>query len=589
MLMYTQPSAPTQGRMPALRSACCRRRFFRFFTHPFFVRSQKRFLEGFMHHVMYTKRKWRNQRNEADFIFVQRNQGWCTWKQWESESIVRQLSSCFFCRYHHLVSCFALSFLRRLSDFWIPFQHPTTMASFFSRNEIYQQKPVILIVNGEMDPPTQALNTWKRAMAQSGVSSSAAQHHTFFFFFFRFCCLHSHVTDHTDTYRFFSHTMSFISWGDSVEQSLPDLSFIRDPAGANFSVSLTWICTHELIFVWIGNLSAAWVLKMSTHSLSGAKHRRQQAFPAFCAITRDPDLSNNFFFFTELSCRGRKIILVNSLWSHTFPDEALGKSSLQFGFAFQELAMGFFEREREKIERSDGASPIEKDLQSSGCYSMRWRVFEKPKFPLCPGKLLLKKYLQGGPSPFYDEESELKWQKMSEKVFKTRSVEHGAWTIGSFSLKCAERSFRERNFYSKRPNRLSFLRPINFNVSGFNAKPFSHTYRRRHKEWVRGKQAQEVLFSTFQSQTLPLRWRAKTRLKLSLVCASSFQAGSDFFDYVMMMHDDDCMFELAFCRVLGRLGAGVITQRSCVFCGTRFLGMLFGRSSKATSRTNSLS
>lgn len=30
---------------------------------------------------------------------------------------------------------------------------------------------------------------------------------SFHIYFFRFCCLH--VTDHTDTYRFFSHTMSW--------------------------------------------------------------------------------------------------------------------------------------------------------------------------------------------------------------------------------------------------------------------------------------------------------------------------------------------------------------------------------------------
>lgn len=118
----------------------------------------------------------------------------------------------------------------------------------------------------------------------------------FFFSFFVFSFLPafaSHVTDHTDTYRFLTHTTSatfeVIHW---IRQRIHLAGF-----------SLTWICKHALILDLMGSLSAACVLKIPTHSLSGAMQSRQHVFPAFWAIARDPDRPNdNFFFFNALSC-----------------------------------------------------------------------------------------------------------------------------------------------------------------------------------------------------------------------------------------------------------------------------------------------
>lgn len=77
----------------------------------------------------------------------------------------------------------------------------------------------VIVVDCKTDPQTH-LSSWGEHLktcdgTKPSVSSSSAQHHTFFFLFtffsFYFYCLHSHVTDHTDTYRFFSHTVSFSS------------------------------------------------------------------------------------------------------------------------------------------------------------------------------------------------------------------------------------------------------------------------------------------------------------------------------------------------------------------------------------------
>lgn len=135
---------------------------------------------------------------------------------------------------------------------------------------------------------------------------------------------------------------------------------------------LTWICTQLLIFVCIGCLSAACVLKMSTHSFSGARHRRQQALPEFCVIV-DP-FNVFFFFFTELSCRRLKKLLVISLESHTvFSGNAADSElacilSVSWNFFFFR-AMGFLRETKKREsgknkERTENARGCERELRS---------------------------------------------------------------------------------------------------------------------------------------------------------------------------------------------------------------------------------
>lgn len=113
-------------------------------------------------------------------------------------------------------------------------------------------------------------------------------------------------------YRFFLHSLALdsigayyiiiISW--MIHQKCtfftsPGHFTLHEPGFYNLvpnNMNLhTWICTHDEIFVWIGCLSAACVLNISTHSLSGARHKRQQF--RFCAITSTPMLFPVVFFF----------------------------------------------------------------------------------------------------------------------------------------------------------------------------------------------------------------------------------------------------------------------------------------------------
>jgi hypothetical protein len=59
---------------------------------------------------------------------------------------------------------------------------------------------------------------------------------------------------------------------------------------------------------------------MSTHSLSGARQRRQQALPEFCVIVVAAGEPSDvcFFFFTESSCRKRRISGYITCKSHGF-------------------------------------------------------------------------------------------------------------------------------------------------------------------------------------------------------------------------------------------------------------------------------
>lgn len=71
-------------------------------------------------------------------------------------------------------------------------------------------------------------------------------------------------------------------------------------------IKLTWICTQLLIFVWIGCLSAAWVLKIFTHSSPDARHKRQQGnlpIPIVWEAIWAPDVDSliDFLFLVDFN------------------------------------------------------------------------------------------------------------------------------------------------------------------------------------------------------------------------------------------------------------------------------------------------
>lgn len=98
------------------------------------------------------------------------------------------------------------------------------------------------------------------------------------------------------------------------------------------TLRLTWICTHAAIFSWMGSLSAAWVLKMLTHSLSGARHSRQQDLPTTSDIAGGPC---NFLlrFFTDSSCGERKQFSGLVPFEVTAPTEMGSALVIQAGLA----------------------------------------------------------------------------------------------------------------------------------------------------------------------------------------------------------------------------------------------------------------
>lgn len=163
---------------------------------------------------------------------------------------------------------------------------------------------------------------------------------------------------HTDTYRFSRTPRALLlRWFTSRAERI----FVSgwDPVGwLLMRFSLTWICTHELIFVQIGCLSAACVLNMSTHSFSGAKHNRQQALPATWAIIDTVELPIDFFFFSdELSWSDRKDCFVSFfLDTRQIADDSVDADLEDF------LAMVFFLRERIlwMSERERETSPLRK-------------------------------------------------------------------------------------------------------------------------------------------------------------------------------------------------------------------------------------
>lgn len=224
-----------------------------------------------------TAREWRNQREAENILRFLLVRGSAQENGPGMMHFVRQLSSCFFCRYRPLFSA-------------------TTT----------RKKPV---VNDQISAIEHTpVNTLKACDGTKCFIISTTQ---FFFLSFRsaFCL----VTDHTDTYRFFSPQSSAL-------ETFLGLEFHQLPGHfpQQQSTLLTWIWTQLLIFVCIGCLSAACVLKMSTHSFSGARHRRQQALPRFCVIVDVADPFNDFFFlFTVFSCRRWEKLLVISLESHT--------------------------------------------------------------------------------------------------------------------------------------------------------------------------------------------------------------------------------------------------------------------------------
>lgn len=105
-----------------------------------------------------------------------------------------------------------------------------------------------------------------------------------------------------------------------------------------------------------------------------------------------------------------------------------------------------------------------------------------------------------------------------------------------------------------------------FEVSGFRANQFSafrtQTLRKSRAE---GEKHKKFFFFIPSEQTLPLRWRGKTRLTRSLSYASSFKLVR-IFDYVKMMHDEGCVFQaLAASLDLGKISVLAREIAQCLF------------------------
>lgn len=109
---------------------------------------------------------------------------------------------------------------------------------------------------------------------------------------------------------------------------------------------------------------------------------------------------------------------------------------------------------------------------------------------------------------------------------------------------------------------------LNFRFQSQSIFIFSHTLR----EESENEQAQEVFIFYLQkhfhlAEELKLDWS-------SLVCASSFQAGSDILIMWWWCMTTIVCFELAFCRVLlGRFGAGIarsVANSTTVFLAKKF-------------------
>lgn len=129
--------------------------------------------------------------------------------QEESESIVRQLSSCFFCRHYHRAS---LILLCHSADGVSGFAFFATRLRPSHLSQLNQSPLNHRKCRNGSDPPTHAVDDLRTCDGTKWRVSSSALHHTYFsfrLFPFLLPSLRSHVTDHTDTYRFFSHTMSF--------------------------------------------------------------------------------------------------------------------------------------------------------------------------------------------------------------------------------------------------------------------------------------------------------------------------------------------------------------------------------------------
>lgn len=206
-------------------------------SHPFFFRGDSRLetrlqfvlFEGFMHHAMSVKWERRKRRKEAEkkAILVPSVAG--MHMKWEQRSsIAWQLSSCFFCRYHHHASCFGVSFLP--SCLLLASTSPT-LWFHHKREEIRQtnQSYCVVVVAKRGSTNTRIQRHMERhsknvLRQKPSVSSSSAQHHTFFLHFFRFCCLHSHVTDrpHWHLSIFLAHNEPLCS-SDSLCRSWLDL------------------------------------------------------------------------------------------------------------------------------------------------------------------------------------------------------------------------------------------------------------------------------------------------------------------------------------------------------------------------------
>ena len=185
---------------------------------------------------------------------------------------------------------------------------------FFS----YPLKKSVMIQRYNRKPPTHRSERYLKNVSSSSSAELKRANRAlsvYFSFVFLYTFLCARMWPHWH-YRFFLHNLAldsigtfiFIGWFTNAHISssgswVKFSGISRNLKNCKWTNQLTWICTHDEIFDWIGCLSAACVLNISTHSFWGARHKRQQL--RFCAIASSPKfLATVFFlFFNELICR----------------------------------------------------------------------------------------------------------------------------------------------------------------------------------------------------------------------------------------------------------------------------------------------